>query len=50
MLCAAPEGGNIIMQSLLNMIVVMVNLVAILDGAVGNDGRKGAVKFGGDKL
>ena len=38
------------MKSLLNMIVDMVNMVAILDGAVGNDGRKGVVKFGGNKL
>ena len=51
MLCPAPEGGGgIIMQSLLNMIVAMVNMVAILEGALANDGRKGVVKFGGEKL
>ena len=44
------RGKNIILQSLLNMIVDMVNMVAILDGAVANDGRKGVVKFGGEKL
>ncbi len=38
------------MHSLLNMIVAIINVVAILDRAVGNDGRKGAMKFGGEKL
>ena len=38
------------MKSLLKMIVDMVNMVAILDGAFANDGRKGVVKFGGEKL
>lgn len=38
------------MHSLINMIVAMVDVEAQLDGDVGNDGRKGAVKFGGEKL
>ena len=51
MLCPAPEGGgDIIAQSLLNIVVDMVNVLTILDGGVGNDGRKGSVKFGGEKL
>ena len=38
------------MHSLINMIVAMGNVVAQLEGDVGNDGRKGDIKFGAEKL